>query len=226
MPEKENEIATDTSVLDLLGVQHKIGEKVRVEYYIDKEKFSKEFILSGFWQHDEVMPASMMFVSKQFIDKNIGDRINKPHKPGDYVGTISADVMFKNSRGIKEKMEKVITDSGFSFDKSPNSIAFGVNWAYLSTNNDKDPSIIIAGVGALLLIIFTGYLIIYNIFQISVIKDIRFYGLLKTVGTSSKQNKKTYKKSSIVVIYYRNSNWSYLRLCNWKCAFTYYYKHK
>jgi len=199
MPEKENEIATDTAVLDLLGVQHKIGEKVRVEYYIDKEKFSKEFILSGFWQHDEVMPASMMFVSKQFIDKNIGDRINKLHKPGDYVGTINADVMFKNSKNIEGKMKKVITDSGFSFDKSPNSIAFGVNWAYLSTNNDKDPSIIIAGVGALLLIIFTGYLIIYNIFQISVIKDIRFYGLLKTVGTSSKQIKKLIKNQALLL---------------------------
>ncbi|NFN88161.1 FtsX-like permease family protein [Clostridium sporogenes] len=199
MPKKENEIATDTAVLDLLGVEHKIGEKVRVEYYIDKEKFSREFILSGFWQNDEVMPASMMFVSKQFIDKNIGYKINKPHKPGDYVGTINADVMFKNSRNIEEKMKKVITDSGFNFNKSPNSIDFGVNWAYLSTNNDKDPSIIIAGVGALLLIIFTGYLIIYNIFHISVIKDIRFYGLLKTVGTSSKQIKKLIKNQGLLL---------------------------
>ena len=36
----------------------------------------------------------------------------------------------------------------------------------------------------LLLIIFTGYLIIYNVFQISVTNDIRFYGLLKTIGTT------------------------------------------
>ena len=35
-----------------------------------------------------------------------------------------------------------------------------------------------------LLIIFTGYLIIYNVFQISVAGDIRFYGLLKTIGTT------------------------------------------
>ena len=33
-------------------------------------------------------------------------------------------------------------------------------------------------------ILVTGYLIIYNIFQISVISDIRFYGLLKTIGTT------------------------------------------
>ena len=32
-----------------------------------------------------------------------------------------------------------------------------------------------------------GYLIIYNVFQISVIKDIRYYGLLKTIGTTGPQ---------------------------------------
>ena len=39
----------------------------------------------------------------------------------------------------------------------------------------------------LLLILFTGYLIIYNVFQISVTNDIRFYGLLKTIGTTGRQ---------------------------------------
>ena len=42
----------------------------------------------------------------------------------------------------------------------------------------------------LLLVIFTGYLIIYNIFQISVAGDIRFYGLLKTIGTTPRQLKR------------------------------------
>ena len=36
----------------------------------------------------------------------------------------------------------------------------------------------------------SGYLIIYNIFQISVASDIRFYGRLKTLGTTKKQLKK------------------------------------
>ena len=35
--------------------------------------------------------------------------------------------------------------------------------------------------------ILAGYLIIYNIFQISVTGDIRFYGLLKTIGTTPRQ---------------------------------------
>ncbi len=41
--------------------------------------------------------------------------------------------------------------------------------------------------GALLLILLTGYLIIYNIFQISVLKDVRYYGLLKTIGATGRQ---------------------------------------
>lgn len=39
----------------------------------------------------------------------------------------------------------------------------------------------------LLLILLTGYLIIYNVFQISVAGDVRFYGLLKTIGTTPRQ---------------------------------------
>ena len=39
----------------------------------------------------------------------------------------------------------------------------------------------------LILILLTGYLIIYNVFQISVAGDIRFYGLLKTIGTTPRQ---------------------------------------
>ena len=55
----------------------------------------------------------------------------------------------------------------------------------------------IAGVG--FLIVLTGYLIIYNIFQISVMKDIRFYGLLKTIGTTGKQIKKIIRRQALLL---------------------------
>lgn len=43
---------------------------------------------------------------------------------------------------------------------------------------------------SMLLVFVAGYLIIYNIFQISVSADIQFYGKLKTLGTTKKQIKK------------------------------------
>jgi putative ABC transport system permease protein len=49
------------------------------------------------------------------------------------------------------------------------------------------------------LVIFTGYLIIYNIFQISVTGDIRFYGLLKTIGTTPRQLKRIIRQQALLL---------------------------
>lgn len=51
----------------------------------------------------------------------------------------------------------------------------------------------------MLLVIITGYLIIYNIFYISVTRDIKFYGLLKTIGTTSKQLKKIILRQALTL---------------------------
>ncbi|TCO77912.1 ABC transporter permease [Marinisporobacter balticus] len=201
MPQNENEIATDTKVLDLLGIPHKIGEKLTIEYTIGKEKFSKKFVLSGFCGHDKSSPASMIFVSHKFIDKNLTDVTIDPANQK-YIGTglIFLDIMFENSKNIEKNLEKILIDCGYSSDENAqNYIPIGVNWAYLSTNFDMDLPTIISVSSAILLIIFTGYLIIYNIFQISVMKDIHFYGLLKTIGTTPKQIKKLVKKQALLL---------------------------
>lgn len=53
-----------------------------------------------------------------------------------------------------------------------------------------DLSAVLALVAAVVLIVFTGYLIINNIFRIAVANDVRFYGLLKTIGTTGRQIKR------------------------------------
>lgn len=53
--------------------------------------------------------------------------------------------------------------------------------------NYMDPVASMACAAALAIFIFTGYLIIYNIFDLNILSDIKEYGLLKTVGTSGKQ---------------------------------------
>lgn len=184
LPTKEDEIATDTLVLDLLGIPNKIGEKIKLDYNINGEKFTKEFILSGYWEGDPVIPSSMIYVSEDFT---LDTSINKDNQSN----PILASIMFKNSFDIREKTQKLIMDSGYSINANDsNYINHAVNWAYLSTDFKLTNSNFIPILVVCMLIIFTGYLIIYNIFQISVLKDIRLYALLKTIGTSSKQIKK------------------------------------
>ena len=54
-------------------------------------------------------------------------------------------------------------------------------------------------VGVLALILLTGYLIIYNVFQISVAGDIRFYGLLKTIGTTPRQLRRIIRTQALLL---------------------------
>ena len=51
----------------------------------------------------------------------------------------------------------------------------------------------------MLIILMSGYLIIYNVFQISVTNDIRFYGLLKTIGTTGKQLKRIVRQQALML---------------------------
>lgn len=189
MPEAYNEVALDTIILDLLGLPHEIGQTISLEFSVNDEVKMQDFILTGFWEGDKVIPASMIWISKPFLDEHLS---KMPITNDAILGTISADVFFKNSIGIDKKLEKVITDSGYDL----NDIRYGVNWAYTSSTA-PDPMIIGSSVAALMLVMFCGYLIIYNIFYISISKDIRFYGLLKTIGTTSSQIKTMVMKQAM-----------------------------
>ena len=88
-------------------------------------------------------------------------------------------------------MEQIDKDFGYDWQTrdEKNSVRIGVNWGYTSEKvaENTDPVTLVGIVAFLILVIFTGYLIIYNIFQISVTNDIHFYGLIKTIGVTPHQ---------------------------------------
>ena len=80
-----------------------------------------------------------------------------------------------------------------------NYIIARVSPAYQSSPVSENSALFIAGIVGILAIMATGYLIIYNIFQISVIQDIQSYGQLKTLGTTRRQIKKIINKQAILL---------------------------
>lgn len=190
MPEQDNEIVIDTASLDLLGLPPHIGQKVTLAYTIKGEKHTRIFTVTGISESDPAFPTGNVIVSRPFIDRELA-RIHPDYrKDFDAAGTIRADIMFRNSIDIESNIQQVIKDSGYSIkSEDKKNIDYGVNWAYLSTGISADPEIMFSVALIALLILLAGYLIIYNIFQISVVKDIRFYGLLKTIGTTPGQIK-------------------------------------
>ncbi|HOM02400.1 MAG TPA: ABC transporter permease [Acetivibrio sp.] len=199
-PVVENEVIADTKTLQLLGVPLEVGAPLTLVLNIRGEKVERDFVLAGWWESDPVFNVGRIIASRAYVNAHLDELKNTFSEDYSMTGTINACIMFKNSFDLEGKLEKVITDSGYSMDpNSPGYLEHNVNWAYLSTNFGMDTNTMIVLVSGLMLIIFTGYLIIYNIFQISVIRDIRFYGLLKTIGTTGKQIRHIIRRQALIL---------------------------
>lgn len=198
IPREEDDLMMDTKTAALLGVDLKIGTPVSLLLTVHGEQVTRQFKLCGWWEADPVFQVSILVTSRAYVDAHQEELYNSYYTDSDLTGAINCYLMFQNSFGLEKKLTQVITESGYSQeDGASNFIASNVNWSYLSTNFDVDAGTILGVSLALLLIGFAGYLIIYNIFQISVIRDIRFYGLLKTIGTTGRQIKSMIRKQAL-----------------------------
>ena len=204
MPESGKEVAMDTAALQLLGVTPELGAEVTVSYSItDKDQtaftVTDTFTLVGYWDYDELMPVHYINISRDYADDIEAQAVKTGLQPF----RTDLNVMLASGTNIQGQMEQVDTDLGYTWDSytDPNSVRIGVNWGYTSSQLESqlDPELIIAIAAFLLLVIFTGYLIIYNIFQISVAGDIRFYGLLKTIGTTPRQLKRIIRQQALLL---------------------------
>ncbi len=145
------------------------------------------------------MPVHYINISRDYADDIEAQAVKTGLQPF----RTDLNVMLASGTNIQGQMEQVDTDLGYTWDSytDPNSVRIGVNWGYTSSQLESqlDPELIIAIAAFLLLVIFTGYLIIYNIFQISVAGDIRFYGLLKTIGTTPRQLKRIIRQQALLL---------------------------
>ena len=90
---------------------------------------------------------------------------------------------------LKNKQERVLSCAGFDTDSLYGETGYinsTINIAYqMNTQPTKQEIRLFLIIASLIL--FSGFLIIFNIFKISVMKDVRIYGQLKTIGASPKQ---------------------------------------
>ncbi|MEK4454472.1 ABC transporter permease [Paenibacillus sp. FSL L8-0506] len=185
LPSQENEIVLNTWALDLLGAKHELGQTVKLDIDIGEKVISQDFKLSGYYETDQNLAMSgLAFVSEAFTQKNISHiDPDISEATGSYVNTAGLGVMFNNSYNIEQKVQKILTDTGLD-------VPYGVNPAYTSVSLSDNLMNIIPYAVVILITMLSGYLLIYNIFFISVVRDVKFYGLLKTIGTTPRQLKK------------------------------------
>ncbi|KGF07348.1 ABC transporter permease [Tissierellia bacterium S7-1-4] len=202
-PEKENDVFIDLATAKKLGYKGEIGEEIEVPFTIEKpytgeiiEKKSDKFIISGTFQNpiDSNVGVGQIYLSKAYVDKLALPGNNK-----------DLEVMLKNSFMIRDKLIKIAERNGYKVVDDPGNLSdkeirIGVNFAYLlSGDSSFDFKTFLPFLAFLILVIVAGYLIINNIFKISVNEDIKLLGLLKTIGMTKVQVKKLVHLESFIV---------------------------
>ena len=195
LPESFDEIAVSTLVLDALELPHELGTAVPITLNVDGEVSEHEFKLCGFWQGEKVALAQICWVSKALADEYAPTPAGSfyTQESPKYGGYWQVDFNYSNSWDIEGKTDALLRRL---YGDNPIIPEVGINWAYTTSSVDGG---MIAGCIMMVLVIFAaGYLIIYNVFYINISANIRSYGLLKTIGTTSKQIRRMVRTQAAV----------------------------
>ncbi len=196
MPVEEDEIATSDLVLKKLGIRCVLGAEVPLEIKIGTDTVRKTFTLCGYFRGDSIAQSQIALVSKQYVDKAVPAPAESAMETGidasGYAGRIMADFNFASGFRLRKQVEELSRRCGF-----PENTNVGINWAYLG--GQMDTGTLLLALAMLAVILVSGYLIIYNIFYINVYHDIRYYGLLKTIGTTERQLRKIVRRQAYML---------------------------
>ena len=177
MPQNEKDIIMDTASLQLLGITPQIGAQITLTFTVgnhDALAYEKTdtFTLTGWWEYDNLSPVHYINISEDYAELIEAEATGKNMEPF----RTDLNVMLRSSIDIRGQMEQVDSDLGYDWENRDleNSVRIGVNWGYTTAQLGEsiDPETLLSMIAFLILVIFTGYLIIYNLFQISVSEDI------------------------------------------------------
>src|SRR5699024_4727589 len=170
-------------VLDLLGVEAKVGAQFTLDFSIDSEtgrptRDSRTFTLSGWGEHDPVSTASQVLVPRSAAEEIAALSNGDPATP---TRKWSLGVMFRSSAHIADDLDALLGRHGMqTADPAAGGyVDSGVNWGFtgaqMAGSGDVQTVVILAAV--LVLILITGYLLIYNVLQLSVATVLSSFGV-------------------------------------------------
>ncbi|MBO5282434.1 MAG: ABC transporter permease [Lachnospiraceae bacterium] len=188
LPVGEKEIALDGITLDKMGLPHELGQEITLTWRKDltsEEYTTSSFVLSGYWDGNSAAMASMAWVSEAFVQTECAGVDQAAQiANGQVFGTGMLHLNLYSDKNLEQAAEQILMDTGLP------EVSLSPNMAYDAAMNQNIIREVLPMAICMVLVFASGYLMIYNIFQISVASDIRFYGRLKTLGTTKKQLKK------------------------------------
>ncbi len=196
-PQKANEVLVSANILKDLNIEEKIGAEIPIEFKNRQsgQMYHFDMVVSGIYDTPNEKSESVI-VSKAFMEEN-PEMMSEIAQGREGCGIYDADVIMRDSSMVKERISEFVRSIGGNPDdrSAENYIRIAPN-TILSNNSGGSIMWLVAGVFGVLFM-FCGYLLIYNVFEIAVTNDIRQYGLLRTVGTTSQQIKRLVNRQAL-----------------------------
>ncbi|WP_099203615.1 ABC transporter permease [Miniphocaeibacter massiliensis] len=185
-PKSDNEILISKAMARRLGESGKVGNDYILQSVVleNGERVEKEITakISGIYTSPiDILSDTYeeIYITEDFISTNMPEMLES--NATIYIKFNKVNTDAEKSDLLQEVKEK-IDGEGFGF-KRENSIS----------------GIVLLAVPVVSIIVFCGYLLIYNVFYISVINDIKFFGMLKTIGASKKQLKMIISRQILIL---------------------------
>lgn len=181
---EEEEIMLSISALRSMGVDEpRIGMELPITYYTlddngDENNLTKNFVLSGYFKDYSGQERGL--VSKKFYDSTNVKQTN----------LTLGNLLISLKNPIYSEKDIIEIQKAISLEKTQT----------LQADTDTVSNFIKSSIVLLMIffmILISGYLFIFNMLYISVSKDIRYYGQLKTIGMTSIQLKQIVNRQVI-----------------------------
>lgn len=179
-PQKENEVMASKDALEDCGLGDlEIGDSFSITYTNNLGTYTKTFTISGMWEG--YGDTEIFYVSKSFFDQS-GFTLEDP-------GRGFLWIKFK-SRLVSEKTQRELEES-LNLEKKQRYL--------ITSETETSVQILLGLIGLILITCLSAYLLIYNILYLSVSGNVRYYGLLRTVGMTGRQIHQLLQRQMLLV---------------------------
>lgn len=175
-PTNENEIMVTEEALKKCGFENKkTGDEITFVYEIKEKRQEKTFQISGIWGGFGIVDN--FFVSKAFCEQEGIEELYNSR----------CDISFEK-RWMSEEEQQTFIDK----------MELGKSQRLFYVYEFGNAAEIFWGIAGIVVVTcLSAYLLIYNIMYLSVAGNIRYYGLLQTIGMTGKQIRSLIKKQMI-----------------------------
>lgn len=167
-PTKENEVMASVDALKECGLENlEIGDSFRMKYADKNGSYTKEFRISGMWE--DYGDTDTFYMSKAYFEQS-GYELHDVRSTRYYLDFEKKYMPKKEQDAFLASMELEKQQNLFFLSDYSNAL-----------------EILMGMIGLVLITCFSAYLLIYNILYLSVSGNVRYYGLLQTVGMTGRQ---------------------------------------